>query len=128
MVEKIVNDYGKFLDSPAGGAPGYIVDVQILPWPKEQIKQAIFIALDNTSDAMMRNLLVTGLLCLPNYQAGVGETPVDIDHSKFAHITDAQALARAMSPHLEMVKKLEPLVEAEQAELRVALKSRNIVF
>ena len=126
-VEKIINDYGAFLaNSPSTGF--CIIDAQSLPWPKDQIKLALFTGLVSTSDIRVRDLMVAGLIQLTFYQAGVGSTPIGFDPSKFMHITDALELAKAVGPDLKAAEKWQPIVQAERRGLVAALKARGIAI
>jgi hypothetical protein len=127
-VFRILNDYGAFLENSKASAYS-IVDAQNLPWPKEQIKHAILIAIDSTSDEKTRDFLAAGLFYLPWCQAGVGATPVGLDFSdKTAHTTDAEKITNRLLPQMEAAAKWHPIMEAEQAEIKAALKARGIVL
>ena len=125
--EKILNDYGAFLaNSPLTGL--CIIDAQNLPWPKDQIKLALFTGLVNASDAKVRDLMVAGLIYLTFYQAGVGRSPVGFDPPKFTHITDALEAAKAMGPDLKAAEEWESIVQAERQGIVTALKARGIAI
>lgn len=53
-VEKIVQAYGATLEHNAP-TPGCVADVSKLPYPKEEIKRALIVALRSTKDPKMRD-------------------------------------------------------------------------
>ncbi|HBL17296.1 MAG: hypothetical protein A2X36_05920 [Elusimicrobia bacterium GWA2_69_24] len=71
VVEKIVKEYGAFLESYAPKA-GRISDVAELPHPKERIKEALLAAFAY-ADAPMKELLRAGYVCLYHWQEQVGD-------------------------------------------------------
>jgi hypothetical protein len=62
------------------------------------------------------------------YQEGVGPTPVGIDFSKYGHLTDVDEIANIVLTNTKAIEQWEPIVQAERAEIDIALKSRGIVF
>lgn len=56
---RIVQAYGKFLETSAP-VPGMVADASKLPYPKEQIKDAIVAALRSTDDPQIKEHLKVG--------------------------------------------------------------------
>lgn len=71
VVEKIVKEYGAFLEAYAPKA-GRIGDVSELPHPKESIKEALIAAFGYADDPM-KDLLRAGYVCLSHWQEQVGD-------------------------------------------------------
>jgi len=76
---KIVNDYGAFMQSSAFPAPGCIADMKKLPYDKEIIKTAFILLLKLCDDPEMKEALKTGYLGLADFQDGVGLVDVGYD-------------------------------------------------
>jgi hypothetical protein len=75
QAQSIIRSYGPVLEEK-GQKQLYVSDESKLPYPKEQIKKAIFIALIVSDDPDTREMLKTGYLSLCLWQMGVGEKDV----------------------------------------------------
>ena len=73
----IIQDYGHIMlhKSPA---PFYISDVNKLPHPKENIKQALMMALSANGKEQVMDALKIGYMQLANWQEGIGNVDIAI--------------------------------------------------
>lgn len=79
-VGEIIKAYGDSMVNNAPPSTG-VADVSMLPYPKETIKAAIHIALEQTENQEMLNSLKIGYLQLSDWQENVGETIGSFDFS-----------------------------------------------
>ena len=75
QAQSIIRAYGPVLEEK-GQKQLYVSDESKLPYPKEQIKKAILIALIISNDPDTKEMLKTGYLSLCLWQKGVGENDV----------------------------------------------------
>jgi len=78
IAENIIQIYGAHMEKDTQ-SPLCVADVKKLPFPKEQIKEALVIGMKATSALYTREMLKIGYLNLANYQEGVGEVNKGID-------------------------------------------------
>jgi hypothetical protein len=70
---QIINDFGDYLlNNPSDD----IRDVFLLPYPKEDIKKAIFSTIEEGVDKDNLKVLTEALYLLAHFQEGVGKTPL----------------------------------------------------
>ncbi len=91
----IIQAYGKILEKSAP-VPGTVADASKLPYPKQQIKDAIVAALRSTDDPDMKEQLKVGYIQLSVWQEGVGEISQGLDVSAIDMDQDAESLAEAV--------------------------------
>ncbi len=77
-VNEIINKYGGLISSNNAPAPNCVADEQKLPYPKNIIKSAIIMALQNCNDPETLNALKNGYLQLSSWQQGVGENTIGL--------------------------------------------------
>ncbi len=102
--EKVINDYAALLRRIDAK---YFHDVTALPHSKAEIARALLRALHETSDPMLRLALGGSLICLAQFQQGVGPEPIDPENSDD-----------------EKTAKLKAEAEEESAEYRRLIRTR----
>jgi hypothetical protein len=123
--EKVVQAYGAILQHSAP-APGCVADISKLPYPKEQIKQALITALRLTKDAPVREQLKGGYVLLANWQPGVGSTDLGLDISRIDQTDDTQKQAQQVVAQSSDFGKWTPIVNAEGHALESELRRMNL--
>ena len=109
-VNKIVNDYGDFMQSSAFPAPGCIADTKKLPYDKEIIKTAFILSLKLCDDPEMKEMLKVAYVGLADFQDGVGLVDVGLDMRKLPNPQNVDFNDRTK---LECIsKKMERLMES----------------
>jgi hypothetical protein len=121
----IVQAYGKILETSAP-VPGTVADASKLPYPKQQIKEAIVAALRSTDDPQIREHLKIGYIQLSDWQEGVGETNQGLDVSALDMNQDAESLAKAVFEQSSGSEKWTAMVQKEQEELKRELKTLGL--
>ena len=116
----IIQDYGYIMlhKSPA---PFYISDVNKLPYPKENIKQALMMALSVNGEEQTMDALKIGYMQLANWQEGIG----DVDFAIGAVDSDegaSERIKRIISNYEEVDEWCE-LIEEERVMLKSDLVS-----
>jgi hypothetical protein len=123
----VVGAYGAFLENSTL-SPTCVEDESKLPFSKERIKTAIYNLLRNQSDTSTQNALITGLLSLPNWQHGVGETRIGVS---LELINSKQGIKeKAMTIHEagKEFRKWKPIVEEETQQLIQELERMGVSF
>jgi len=90
---KIVSAYGKVMETSAP-ALGTVADATKLPYPKQQIKDALIDVLRSTDDPQMKESIKIGYFMLANWQEGVGDNNIGLDLSKVDPEQDTETLAK----------------------------------
>ena len=72
---KIIRKYGKLLEKSANKTM-HVFDESKLPYPKEQIKEAIITVLHSDYDQQTKEILRAGYMELSSWQKGVGEKDI----------------------------------------------------
>ena len=121
----IVAEFGAFWGTRAP-APGCVADATELPYPKEEIKQAILVMLTETNDSQLREHLKFAYVSLADWQAGVGPTHQGLDITKLDRSVPAPDLLNAVGTGGEEMHKWQPLVKAEQEALIDELRQRGL--
>jgi hypothetical protein len=124
-VEKVVQAYGAVLQHDAP-APGCVADASKLPYPKEQIKQALITALRLTKDAPAREHLKVGYIQLANWQPGVGDVDLGFDASRVDQTDDIQKQAQRIVTQFSGYEKWAPIITAETRALESELRRLNL--
>ena len=117
---EIIQEYGAVMehDSPM---PGCVADVGKLPYPKDQIKEALVIGLRATTDIQMRNFLQVGYLQLADWQEDVGDSDVGLDLTNIDPDADIMKLAESIVAQGDGSEKWSPIITAEQEILKSEL-------
>ena len=109
---QIVDDYAKHIEK--NPSPGIVFDVACLPHPKEAIAKALI--MQSLYEPNLDRLGCLGgiLVCLADYQEGVGPEPLfatGVDPRKGFDLSDLNALAKQIAtyPHRERYKQFEAL-------------------
>ncbi len=74
-IYQIIRDYGKYLEENSGGGIE-IIDVSVLPHPKEDILTALQIGIALTNDEKVLNNLKISAISLSDFQENVGPEPI----------------------------------------------------
>ncbi len=122
---RIVQAYGKVLETSAP-VPGTVGDVSKLPYPKQQIKDAIVSALRNTDDHQSKEHLKVGYIQLSDWQDGVGESNQGIDVTSLNMSQDTQSLAKAALEQSSGYKKWVAIAQKEQEQLKQELQELGL--
>lgn len=124
----VISDYGQFLEQNA--VAGEIRDASELPYPKEEILDAICVQLALENDDDRREALKVGAYCLADFQAGVGTEPLSpfgISAEEMAHPSKSHDELRAMAarmannPNQEKYETFKAKVETETAVIQAKL-------
>jgi len=95
-VLEVVRTYGDVLESGAP-APGCVADVNKLPFPKAEIKEALVHALRVSSDTKMKESLKFAYIQLADWQEGVGANDQGFDISKVDQTASIEDQAKQIS-------------------------------
>jgi hypothetical protein len=74
---QIISAYGKFIETRTM-TPDEIADVKLLPFPKEELLEAICLELIREPDESKRSAMEVGAILLANFQEGVGDEPLSM--------------------------------------------------
>jgi hypothetical protein len=103
--------------------PSVLLDISMLPLPKERMKLAIKDAWLQTSHEKMRGMLEAGYGLLSCFQPGIGETPFknplleDIPKDFRSNPKERDAYFQKMKPHMEKWQAQEKASSAEHEQL-----------
>ena len=116
----IIQDYGYIMlhKSPA---PFYISDVNKLPHPKENIKQALMMALSVNAEKQTMDALKIGYMQLANWQEGIGE--VDFAIGAVDGDEGVKEKIKRITSNYEEVDEWCELIEEERVMLKSDLVS-----
>ncbi len=116
----IIQDYGYIMlhKSPA---PFYISDVNKLPHPKENIKQALMMALSVNAEKQTMDALKIGYMQLANWQEGIGE--VDFAIGAIDSDEGVNEKIKRITSNYEEVDEWCELIEEERVMLKSDLVS-----
>jgi len=123
---KVVNDYGDFMQRPAFPAPGCIADTKKLPYDKQSIKNALILAIKFCDDFKMKEMLKVAYISLADFQDDVGKTDVGLDMRKFLNpqsmdLNDRaqfESVATQMDSMMGSYEKFKTIVEEERRLLQ----------
>jgi hypothetical protein len=118
---EIINKFGSVLEHEAP-APGCVADVTKLPFPKDQIRQALIIGLRANSDPKMKEMLKVAYIELANWQPGVGSVDQGLDASKLNLSGDIEALADKVLAQTQRQEEWAEAVRREQASSKHELE------
>ena len=121
----IVQAYGKILETSVP-VPGTVADASKLPYPKQQIKEAIVAALRSTDDPQMKEYLKVGYIQLSDWQEGVGETNQGIDVTGLDVNQDTESLANAVLDKSPGSEKWMAMAQKEQENLKRELQALGL--
>jgi len=126
----VIAAFGEYIerDPPVGE----IRDVEALPYPKEQILEAIYLEIALCEDESEADAMMAGAQMLAEFQEGVGERPITQLGSDFsaqagrAHsMSQAELLAFAASiadnPDTDRYEQLRASADAELIQIRTKL-------
>jgi hypothetical protein len=124
-VNKIVNDYGDFMQSSAFPAPGCIADTKKLPYDKEIIKTALILSLKLCDDPEMKEMLKVAYVGLADFQDGVGLVDVGLDMRKlpnpqnvdFNDRTKLESISKKMDRMMESFEQFKKKADEERQSL-----------
>lgn len=125
VFERIVQAYGKILETSAP-VPGTVADANKLPYPKQQIKDAIVAALRCADDPQMKEHLKVGYIQLSDWQEGVGESNQGLDVSTLDMSQDTESLAKAVLEQSSGSKKWTAIAQKEQEALQQELQALGL--
>jgi len=121
----IVQGYGKVIET-ARPAPGTVADVNKLPYPKEQIKDALIVALRSADNPQEKEYLKTGYILLADWQEGVGESNIGLDLSNIdlnqdpnSLIENVQEKSKVSDYWMKVIQKEGEVLEQELRELNL---------
>jgi hypothetical protein len=116
-VQEIINKYGNVLEKQSP-PPGCVADSRFLPFPKETIKTAIIKGLRIMNDQHMKEMLKVGYIQLAMWQEGVGDTQLGLDFQSIDQTADPEELATVVLENASIMKKWQPLIDAESERLK----------
>jgi flagellar basal body-associated protein FliL len=122
---RIIQAYGKILETSTP-VPGTVADASKLPYPKQQIKDAIVAALRSTDDQQMEEYLKAGYIQLSDWQEGVGETNQGLDVSALDMDQDAESLAKAVFEQSSGSQKWPEMAQKEYKVLKQELQALGL--
>jgi hypothetical protein len=122
---QIVQAYGKVLETSAP-VSGTVSDTNKLPFPKQQIKNAIVAALLSTDDPQMKEYLKVGYIQLSDWQEDVGESNQGLDVSALDMRQDAKSLAKAVLAQSSGSEKWTAIAQKEQETLKQELQKLGL--
>jgi len=96
--QKIINDYGALIERRPP-IPTRIEDIAALPHPKEQILDALLMEIVRGHSEHIDNMMRVGAINLAQYQAGVGDDPLEmlgVDITKLPDTHDLGAVKAQM--------------------------------
>ncbi len=118
--EEVIQTYGAALETKAE-TPGRVADISELPFPKGKIKEALIIGLKTTNDQEVKEMLKVGYIQLADWQEGVGKTDQGLDLLKMDPNEDQVKLLQQILAEESRHQKWQPVVLAEQKELKQEL-------
>lgn len=122
---RIVQAYGKTMETSAS-VPWALADANKLPYPKQQIKDAIVAALRMTDDPQIKEHLKVGYIQLSDWQEGVGETNQGLDVSALDMSRDTESLAKAVLEQSSGSEKWTAIAQKEQEVLKQELQELGL--
>jgi hypothetical protein len=125
MVDKIIQDYGYALEYEAP-YPGTVADQNKLPYPKEQIKAALIIAMRFAEDEKMKEAFKVGFLSLACWQEGVGDEDQGLDFSKIDLNGDPDEAIKKYTEQREGGEKWTKLFSNETDSLAKELQDLGV--
>jgi hypothetical protein len=118
---EVINEFGSVLDR-GKPAPGCVADLTKLPFPKEQIRQALIIGLRSNPDPKMKQMLRMAYIELANWQPGVGVEDQGLDTSKLNLAEDVEGLARDVLGQMQRQDEWSAIVLQEQSSAKSELE------
>lgn len=97
-----------------------------LPYPRQQIKDAIIAALRSTDDPQIKEHLKVGYIQLSDWQEGVGGTNQGLDVSAVDMNQDAESLAKAVFEQSSSFENWAAMAQKEQEELKQELQALGL--
>jgi len=122
---EIAGDYGALLEHGAP-VPGTVADITKLPYPKSEIREALIVILQATSDRYMREQLKIAYISLAGWQEGVGCSNIGLDLVNMELSQDPKALVEQVLARGKDYEKWAPIVEAERKRLQSELEELGL--
>jgi hypothetical protein len=122
---EIVQRYGAVLETSAP-ASGRVADVTRLPFPKDEIKEALIVAMKATSDSKTRDMLKCAYIQLADWQVGVGDSDVGLDMSKVGSSDDIEKQAQQILAMSDGHERWGLMAVAEGEMLKKELDQRGL--
>ena len=129
---KIVAEYGAFLEREKRGAYA-IKDVNLLPYSKEQILDAIGSEIVRETDETKIEVMAAAAIFLSEYQEGVGPRPLfdlgfdltDVDLSKVDTVSLAKKIAN--NPDREAFEKFSALSQSDMQLIQSKIDAAKLI-
>lgn len=115
--KKIIDAYGIVMKTSLP-APGTVADVTKLPYPKQQIKDALIAGARSTDDSQNKEIVKYAYVELANWQENVGDSNIGFDLSNIDPNQDAKSLAKQVLEESEGTKYWMDKVKKEQEVLK----------
>ena len=117
LAEQIIQVYGNIMElqSPSQGC---VADTSELPFPKEQIKNAIIFGLESTDNPQIKEALKTGYIQLAAWQDGVGNSHIGINYEKMDLDENPRKLVNQISNQRGEIEKWMRVAEMERQSLK----------
>ena len=122
---RIVQDYADFLKTSAP-LPGRLADERQLPHRKLNIKDALSVCINASSDPELIGHLKNGYLMLSAWQPGVGDSDIGVDFASLNLEADPLDVAEQIQRQSEVKHLWDPLIQAEQTELALELRALGV--
>ena len=106
-------------------APGTVADATKLPYPKQQIKNALITGARSTADFQKKEMIKIGYYELANWQEGIGDSNKGFDLSKTDLNQDAKSLAKQVLEESKGTEYWTKIVEKERTVLKQEWESIN---
>jgi len=117
--QTIIHAYAAVL----GSRKSIICDVSTLPFPKNQIKAALIIAMQDELDPQVRDQMKTGYMHLADFQEGVGSQSYEVTPQD---AVDPQAFKKRIDGLKPAFTEMPQIVAAEAQGLTEELKALGL--
>ena len=117
LATQIIQEYSRVLLNNCPQPDG-VADTSELPYPKNQIKQALIIGLKATDDPNIQKALTIGFMKLACWQIGVGAPKAGINLAGLDENTNLKKLVQLLLEQEARNEKWRHLVQVEQNELK----------
>ncbi len=121
----IVQAYGKVLETDAP-TPGTVADASKLPYPKQQIKEALVAAIAAEPDHQTREHLKVAYISLADWQDGVGVANKALDVASLDRDQGTNALAKQVVAAVESGKDWTNAAKREAETLKKELEELGL--
>ena len=123
---KIVNDYGDFMQSAAFPKLGCIADTKKLPYDKEIIKTALILSFKLCDDPETKEMIKVAYIGLADFQEGVGTVDVGLD---IRELPNPQTIdLKTMNQFESISKQMERMMESLEQFKKKADEERQALL